>query len=84
MKRTALFGAVLAAFVPGAVLADMNYTKFDVSLIDVELDGPVNVDGDGFSLGGSFEVSDRLHVFGEWQDQSLDFGIDGPAAVRAK
>ena len=77
MKRTVLCGAVLAAFVPGVVLADMNYTKFDVSLLDVELDGPFDVDGDGFSLGGSFELSDRLHVFGEWQDQSLDGGVDG-------
>lgn len=77
MKRTVLLGSVLAAFVPGVVLADMNYTKFDVSLLDVELDGPAGVDGDGFSLGGSFEVSDRLHVFGEWQDHSLDAGIDG-------
>ena len=77
MKRTVLFGALMAAFVPGVVLADMNYTKFDVSLIDVELDGPFEVDGDGFALGGSFELNDRLHLFGEWQDQSLDFGIDG-------
>lgn len=77
MKRTVLLGSVLAAFGPGVVLADMNYTKLDVSILDVELDGPFGVDGDGFSLGGSFEVSDRLHIFGEWQDHSLDGGVDG-------
>jgi len=77
MKRTALFGAVLAALAPSALLAEMNYTNFEVSMVDVELDGPFAVDGDGFEIGGSYELNDRIHVFGEWQDQSLDFGIDG-------
>ena len=36
-----------------------------------------HVDGDGFALEGSYELNDRFHLFGEWQDQSLDFGIDG-------
>jgi hypothetical protein len=76
MKRTALFAAIAAAFAPGLVLADMNYTNFEVSMIDVENDS-VNVDGDGFALEGSYELNDRFHLFGEWQDQSLDFGIDG-------
>src|SRR5688572_10975627 len=77
MKRTALFGAVLAAFGPGLALADMNYTKFEISMLDVEMDSTVNVDGDGFALGGSFELNDKIFLHGEWQDQSLDFGIDG-------
>jgi hypothetical protein len=76
MKRTALFAAIAAAFVPSVVLADMNYTNFEVSMLDVELDS-VNVDGDGFALAGSYELNDKFHIFGEWQDQSLDFGIDG-------
>ncbi len=77
MKRTALFGAVLAALAPSALLAEMNYSKFEISMIDVELDGPFAVDGDGFAIGGAYELNDRIHLFGEWQDQSLDFGIDG-------
>jgi hypothetical protein len=77
MKLTAVFGAVLAALAPSALLADMNYTKLEVSMIDTELDGPFNVDGDGFEIGGAYELNDKIHVFGQWQDQSLDFGIDG-------
>jgi hypothetical protein len=77
MKRTALFGAVLAAFGPGLAFADMNYTKFEISMLDVELDSPGNVDGDGFALGGSYELNEKIFLLGEWQDQSLDFGIDG-------
>ncbi len=38
MKRTALFAAIAAVFAPGLVLADMNYTNFEVSMIDVEND----------------------------------------------
>lgn len=77
MKRTALLSAVMAAFAPNLVLAEMNYTNFEVSLIDVEVDQGINVDGDGFALAGSYELNDQIHLFGEWQDQSLDFGIDG-------
>jgi hypothetical protein len=77
MKRTELFGAVLAAFGPGLALADMNYTKFEISMLDVERDSLVNVDGDGFALAGSYELNEKFHVLGEWQDHSLDAGIDG-------
>jgi hypothetical protein len=77
MKRTALCGAILAALTPNLVLAEMNYTNFEVSFIDVELGQNSNVDGDGFELAGSYELNDRIFLFGEWQDQSLDFGIDG-------
>jgi hypothetical protein len=55
----------------------MNYTKLEVSLLDVERDSIVNVDGDGFAFAGAYELNDKIHLFGEWQDQSLDFGIDG-------
>lgn len=77
MKLTAILGAVLAALAPNVLLADMNYTNLEVSLLDVEQDAGFNVDGDGFELAGSYELSDRIFVFGEWQDHSLDLGADG-------
>jgi hypothetical protein len=75
MNRIALFGAVVAAFVPGVVLADMNYTSLDINYLD--LDGDGGVSGDGFEFGGSWELNDDFHLFGSWQTQSYDFGIDG-------
>jgi hypothetical protein len=80
MKRTALFAAVVAALAPRLVLAEMSYSNVEVSFIDVEVgQGPFDVDGDGFEIAGSYELNDRIFVFGEWQDQSLDFGLDGEA-----
>jgi len=82
MKRIALFGS-LCLLAPTALLAQetgpgMSYSAFDVGyLIDVELDGPGNIDGDGFEIGGSYELTDKFYVFGEWQDWSLDAGVDG-------
>lgn len=78
MKRTALFGAVMAALAaPGLALADMNYTNLEVNYLDLDVGEGVSVNGDGFEIGGSFELNDQFHLFGSWQDQSLDFGIDG-------
>ena len=77
MQRTALAGALAALLVPNLVLAEMSYSNVEVNYVDVELDGPGNVDGDGLEIAGSFEINSRVFVFGEWQDQNLDFGIDG-------
>src|SRR5262245_4485591 len=76
MNRTALFGALVAAFVPGVVLADMNYTNLEVNYLDLDAGG-VGINGDGFEIGGSWELNDQFHLFGSWQDQSYDGGYDG-------
>ena len=80
MKHAFVMGVLLAAAAPGAALADdLSYSDFEVSWVDLELDGAANVDGDGIELAGAYEVSQKIHVFGKWQDQSFDFGIDGRA-----
>jgi porin-like protein len=77
MKRLVI-GSLLFALTPGISLAEFGYTNFEVSLIDVEVDsGFANVDGDGFSIAGAYELTDKVFLLGEWQDQSYDFGIDG-------
>jgi hypothetical protein len=62
---------------PGAAFAQMSYTFVEGSLVDIELDGPGNVDGDGIEIAGAYEIDDRFFVLGRWQDQDLDLGIDG-------
>jgi opacity protein-like surface antigen len=78
MKRMIFLSSALCMLAPSALLADMRYNTFDASFVDVEIDGgPANVDGDGIELGGSYELNDKFFLFGRWQDQDLDFGIDG-------
>jgi opacity protein-like surface antigen len=75
MKRIALFAAIAALCAPSALLADMNYTSLEVDYLDLDADGGVS--GDGFAIGGSWELNDQFHLFGSWQDQSYDGGFDG-------
>ena len=52
--------------------AELGYDKhdFDVSR------APDNIDGDGFTLSGSFKVTDDWHVYASYGTANLDFGID--------
>lgn len=78
MKLTTFAGALIMSFAPGALLADMSYSNFEVGYADIDLDGSFgNVDGDGYALGGSYAVNESVFVFGEMQDQSFDFDVDG-------
>lgn len=77
MKLTTLTGTLMLAFVPGAVLADMNYTNFEIGYVDADLDSSfANIDGDGFGLSGSYEIQDNLFVFGQLDELSYDADID--------
>jgi hypothetical protein len=78
MKRLALIGSMLCLLAPSTLLAQMSYNAFDISLLDVELGGDLpDVEGDGFELGGSFELGDKFFLFGTWQEQDLDSDVDG-------
>lgn len=74
MLRTLLLVVLLG--VSGAGFAqtfDYNYVEGYYGTIDFD---DLGVDGDGFGIGGSFAVSERFHVFGEYQKADLDFGVD--------
>ena len=79
MKHAFLMGTLLAVAAPGAALADeLRYSDFEVSWTNVSLDaGPIDVDGDGLAIEGSYELNKKIFLFGEYADQSYDFGIDG-------
>jgi hypothetical protein len=56
-----------------AFAAELDYTYGELRYIDTELDaGPFDRDGDGFEIGGSLELAQSVHVFGNFQ--TLDFG----------
>jgi opacity protein-like surface antigen len=52
---------------------DYSFLTIGYGIIDID---DTNIDGDGFNLGGSYAISDTVHVSGSYQTADLDFGID--------
>lgn len=77
MKATALIFAI-AMLVSGMSFAeDVSYTYLRLNYVNTELDiGPVDVDGDGFELDGSFAATNNIFGFGSYSDVDFDFDVD--------
>ena len=57
--------------------AQFNYTSLQLSYEETDCDiGPVDVDGDGLTVSGSFELNDDWHIYTSYSQADLDFGID--------
>ncbi len=56
---------------------DYNYAELSYDKHDFDVDrAPDNIDGDGFTLSGSFKVAEDWHVYASYGTANLDFGID--------
>jgi hypothetical protein len=55
-----------------------NYTYVELGYSETEFDvaGAGDLDGDGFTLSGSVELTDEWHAFAAYGNADLDFGID--------
>ena len=68
---TVAFAAALLA--GSAVAAELDYNYAELRYVDTEFDsGGFDADGDGFQIGGSMELAQSVHLFGNYQ--TLDFG----------
>ena len=57
--------------------AQFNYNYVEISYDELDFDlGPVDVDGDGLTLSGSYEITDDWHIYAAYGSHDLDFGID--------
>lgn len=76
MKKILSTAALLALASPA--LADgLSYNYIEAGFAQIDLDDDiVDVDGDGFAFGGSFEVGDQMFVFAEYGSSDFDFGVD--------
>ena len=77
MSRVYLF-LVLAVLGAPAVADSPNYNFVQAvyQRADIDEQFGFDIDGDGFGLGGSFDVGQDVHVFGGYQQFDFDFGID--------
>lgn len=53
-----------------------SYVELAYDESDFDLGGGGDIDGDGLTLSGSFEINDEWHVFASYGSADLDFGID--------
>lgn len=54
-----------------------NYSYVELAYDEADFDvRGAEIDGDGFTLSGSFEINDDWHAFAAYGNSDLDFGID--------
>ena len=75
--RILVCGLLLAVF-SSAAADDLNYNfiQFGYDRIELDSDFGFDVDGDGWTLGGSFEVGESWFLFAGYGQADFDFGID--------
>lgn len=74
MLRSTLIVLSLA-FAASASAENFNYNYLSAGFGTLEFDD-INVDGNGFTLDGSYAISDSLHVFAGYDTAGLDLGVD--------
>lgn len=67
-------------FAGSAAAAELDYDYAELRWVDTELDaGAIDADGDGFEIGGSLELAEQVHLFGNYQTLDFGRGIDASA-----
>ncbi|MGD8484579.1 MAG: hypothetical protein PVJ63_06355 [Thioalkalispiraceae bacterium] len=81
MKKTSLMlmtVTTLLGFTVTSHAADFNYNYGQLTYDDIDIDFPgiTSIDGDGFSVAGSFAVAPNVFVAAKFGSWDLDYGID--------
>ena len=77
MRYRLIPAAALLALAVSADATDLSYDYAELRWVDTELDvGPGDIDGDGFQLGGSYQVADQWLVVADFTALDYDFSID--------
>lgn len=70
-----VLGLSLLVFASPALAGDLSYNYLELGYQRIDVDD-INVDGDGFVLGGSFEVGEDWFIAASYGTAELDFGVD--------
>ena len=76
---TRYLATVIALFLVSPAMAErpsFNFIELGYDYVDLDLGGGVDVDGDGYALGGSFEIGENMFGFASYADTGFDFSID--------
>lgn len=77
VMNAALLATVLSTSASASAQDEaMSYTYIDGGYVNTEIDHPLNVDGDGLGVRGSFAITDRVFLLGDYTSQDLDYNID--------
>jgi long-subunit fatty acid transport protein len=70
----------LLALAAPALAADFSYNYIEAGYQEIDIDddllGGFDVDGDGFGVGGSFEINDNWFIGASYSKADFDFGVD--------
>lgn len=79
MFKKLLLGTALVFALSPALASDLSYNFIEIGYLEAELDVDLagfSVDGDGYGVGGSFEVGENWFVGVSYSTIGFDFGVD--------
>jgi len=79
MFNKPLLGIALVFSLSPAFAGDLSYNFIEIGYLEAELDDDLagfSVDGDGYGIGGSFEVGENWFVGVSYSTIGFDFGVD--------
>ncbi|MEJ2298719.1 MAG: outer membrane beta-barrel protein [Woeseiaceae bacterium] len=74
-----IFGLGVLLFAVPSFAADFNYNYFQAGYQEIDIDGlfsGFDVDGDGYFVGGSIELTDHWFVAGGYSSADFDVGLE--------
>lgn len=75
-----LCGLTLLALAAPALAADISYNFIEARYQEIDIDGGfvggLDIDGDGYGVGGSFELNENWFIAASYSNAEFDFGVD--------